>query len=159
MPLYLQGLQQHIEASHDSFDFGYPKTEPGAVPTVAVRCPAELFDQQGQLQTPETDDMDTADGKVRLCRLAKLLLLQAAVGAMLLQSAVGCHFGLVLRLRFCYVSFPAGPVVGLMDKSQNGCAVLGWSSTSAVKRSSRRVQLFFPLIAVLVTLFRVFKFA
>lgn len=80
MPLYVQGLQQHIEASHDLFDFGYPKTEPGAVSTVAVRCPGDLFDRQGRLQTPETDDVDTADGKVRLCCLCSLLLLQPAAG-------------------------------------------------------------------------------
>ena len=61
----LQGLQQHIEASHDLFDFGYPQAEPGGLPTVEVRCPDDLYDQQGKLQTLETDDLHDDHGKVR----------------------------------------------------------------------------------------------
>ncbi|KAL3142032.1 hypothetical protein ABBQ32_004666 [Trebouxia sp. C0010 RCD-2024] len=59
----LLGLQQHIEASHDLFDFGYPKAEPGGCPTVEVRCPPDLYDQQGKLQTLETDDLHDDKGK------------------------------------------------------------------------------------------------
>lgn len=88
--LTLQGLKQHIEASHDLFDFSYPKAEPGGVPTegvsaggvptITVGCPDDLFDQHGNLQTLETDDLESVDGKVQACcllqvpfRLGKLL--------------------------------------------------------------------------------------
>jgi len=63
--LAVQGLQQHIEASHDLFDFGYSQGEADVVPTVNVRCPGELYDRQGTLQNPEADDIgDGTDCKV-----------------------------------------------------------------------------------------------
>ena len=67
--LCFQGLQQHVEASHDLFDFSYPKAElEGFVteeaPTVAVCCPDDMFDKQGRLQTLETNDLADVDGKV-----------------------------------------------------------------------------------------------
>ena len=62
----MQGLQHHIESSHDLFDFGYPKTQSGGAPTVAVRCPKELFDAQGRLPTLESDELGTEAGKVDL---------------------------------------------------------------------------------------------
>ena len=78
----MQGLKQHIEASHDLFDFSYPEAEPGGVstegvsaggvPTITVGCPDDLFDQQGNLQTLETDDLETVDGKVQACCLSKV---------------------------------------------------------------------------------------
>ena len=61
----LQGLQQHVEASHDLFDFSYLPQALGQVPTVLVQCPSELYDDQGQLQNPECNDIGLAkDGKV-----------------------------------------------------------------------------------------------
>lgn len=74
----LQGLQQHIEASHDLFDFGYPKAEPGGCPTVEVRCPPDLYDQQGKLQTLETDDLHDDKGKVRPYHSLQLLSIFAS---------------------------------------------------------------------------------
>ena len=66
--LLIQGIQQHVEASHDMFDFGYCH---GVVPTVHVCCPDGMYNRQGFLQSPEADDIgDGTDGKVILhCRM------------------------------------------------------------------------------------------
>lgn len=75
----LLGLQQHIEASHDLFDFGYSQVEADVVPTVNVRCPGKLYDQQGTLQNPEADDIgDGTDCKEIYfeCRSKKLRALK-----------------------------------------------------------------------------------
>ncbi|DBB04347.1 hypothetical protein WJX77_010776 [Trebouxia sp. C0004] len=75
----LLGLQQHIEASHDFFNFGYFQGEADAIPTVNVRCPGELYDQQGTLQNPEADDIgDGTDCKEIYfeCRSKKLRALK-----------------------------------------------------------------------------------
>lgn len=63
-----QGLQQHMEASHDLFDFSYSLGGVDMVPSVNVRCPAELYDQQGNLQNPEAADV--ADFNVTDCKVS-----------------------------------------------------------------------------------------
>ena len=63
-----QGLQQHVEASHDLFDFSYSVGGADSIPNVNVRCPAELYDQQGNLQNPEAADV--ADFTVTDCKVS-----------------------------------------------------------------------------------------
>ena len=62
--LLLQGLQQHMQASHDLFDFGCSQRGSGlgppSIPCVNVRCPAELYDQQGHLQSVEAAHIGAA---------------------------------------------------------------------------------------------------
>lgn len=75
----LLGLQQHIEASHDLFDFSYSQGEAGAVPTVTVRCPGKLYDRQATMHNPEADDIgDGTDCKEIYfeCRSKKLRTLK-----------------------------------------------------------------------------------
>ncbi|KAL0027616.1 hypothetical protein WJX79_002668 [Trebouxia sp. C0005] len=75
----LLGLQKHIEASHDLFDFEYSQGEADVVPAVTVRCPGKLYNQQGTLQNPEADDIgDGTDCKEIYfeCRSKKLRALK-----------------------------------------------------------------------------------
>ena len=42
---HVQGLQQHLEASHDAFQYGFPEEHPDVVPAINVRCrPYSEFD-------------------------------------------------------------------------------------------------------------------
>ncbi|KAA6426359.1 MAG: Polycomb suz12 [Trebouxia sp. A1-2] len=73
------GLQKHIEASHDLFDFEYSQGEADVVPAVTVQCPGKLYNQQGTLQNPEADDIgDGTDCKEIYfeCRSKKLRALK-----------------------------------------------------------------------------------
>lgn len=70
-----------MEASHDLFDYGYIKGESGLDPVVHVRCPADMYNRQGLVQNPETDDIgDGTDCKVGLCFVEPPVVCNAAAG-------------------------------------------------------------------------------
>ena len=68
--MLLQGLQEHICASHDLFayDFSERPQEPSRpdAPTIRVACPTDLFDSSGTLQSPEADEYAQDFNKVRV---------------------------------------------------------------------------------------------
>lgn len=88
----LLGLKQHIEASHDLFDFEYAPWASGQVPTIFVRCPSDLYNQQGQLQNPECDDIGFCkDGKVMCFELRSGKLRQLRLQQYTMTDADRCR--------------------------------------------------------------------
>lgn len=54
----LQGLQQHITACHNLFDYHCIQAEPkSGIPTILSRCPPDLFDSYGNLCCLESQAM------------------------------------------------------------------------------------------------------
>ena len=71
----MQGLQEHVYASHDLFayDFSERPQEPSRpdAPTIRVACPVDLFDSSGTLQSLEANKYAQDFNKVRLALSAE----------------------------------------------------------------------------------------
>ena len=78
-PVNLQGLQEHLCASHDLFvyDFTQPLQQaqtPSANAVIRVACPSHLFDGSGHLQSLEAAEFSEYYNKVRVCILRHTLV-------------------------------------------------------------------------------------
>ena len=71
----LQGLQEHVCASHDLFvyDFSERSQEPSRpdAPTIRVACPTDLFDSSGTLQSLEANKYAQDFNRVRVAMSAE----------------------------------------------------------------------------------------
>lgn len=79
----MQGLRQHLEASHDMFDYQFYYSSTG-VPMVDVRCPESMYDSDNEFHMPESETYQDPVNKVGVLGPRWLLrhLLLARVGVM-----------------------------------------------------------------------------
>ena len=61
----LQGLQQHLRASHDLFDYGFAEDNPMRLPAVSVEVSAGLYGPNHTFQSPEAASLGDSVSKVQ----------------------------------------------------------------------------------------------
>lgn len=60
----LQGLQQHLEASHDLFVYGFSRDHPDVVPTVNVHIAPDIYNSHGEFVQLDIDAYHMPANKV-----------------------------------------------------------------------------------------------
>lgn len=61
----LQGLQQHLRASHDLFDYGFAEDNPMRLPAVSVEVSAGLYGPNHTFQSPEAASLGDSVSKAQ----------------------------------------------------------------------------------------------
>ena len=64
-----QGLQQHMRASHDLFDYGFSEDSPMQLPAVSVEVAANLYSASHTFQSLEAASLGDSVSKVLEIRL------------------------------------------------------------------------------------------
>ena len=64
IPLTMQGLQQHLRASHDLFDYGFSEDSPMRLPAVSVEVAAGIYNASHTFQSPEASLLGNSASKV-----------------------------------------------------------------------------------------------
>jgi hypothetical protein len=60
----MQGLQQHLEASHDLFVYGFSRDHPDVVPTVNVHIAPDIYNSKGEFVQLDIDAYHMPANKV-----------------------------------------------------------------------------------------------
>ena len=60
----MQGLQQHLRASHDLFDYGFSEDSPMRLPAVSVEVAAGIYNANHTFQSPEASLLGNSASKV-----------------------------------------------------------------------------------------------
>ena len=60
----MQGLQQHLRASHDLFDYGFSEDSPMHLPAVSVEVAAGIYNTNHTFQSPEASLLGNSASKV-----------------------------------------------------------------------------------------------
>jgi hypothetical protein len=74
----LQGLQQHLEATHDLFVYGFSRDHPDVVPTVNVHIAPDVYNSHGEFVQLDIDAYHMPANKVNGQRAAIVLWWAAA---------------------------------------------------------------------------------
>ena len=59
----MQGLQQHLRASHDLFDYGFSEDSPMRLPAVSVEVAAGIYNANHTFQSPEASLLGNSASK------------------------------------------------------------------------------------------------
>lgn len=74
----MQGLQQHLEATHDLFVYGFSRDHPDVVPTVNVHIAPDVYNSHGEFVQLDIDAYHMPANKVNGQRAAVVLWWAAA---------------------------------------------------------------------------------